>query len=243
MTGIYNDVLRQMRDLLPDVPSKRAAYSEDACAKDGEKDRILFRSDTAYELGGGGKPGAQAVLFAELEGQESETLLYGPDLCDISSDAAFGHFTVVRLKDSGDDSVTSERLKTVGFTVFQLYPEGYHVRISPSLCREQVRVSKAALKCAPPLSFINVGNSLIRAFLRQPDVERVQTIFITAPDVDHLALARLAAKAKRITDAVQSALDLKELDCASCKMKPVCDEIDGLREMHFRKEKKAGNNS
>ena len=41
MTGIYNDVLRQMRDLLPDVPSMRAAYSEDSCAAEGEKDLIL----------------------------------------------------------------------------------------------------------------------------------------------------------------------------------------------------------
>ena len=45
-------------------------------------------------------------------------------------------------------------------------------------------------------------------------------------------------KAKRITDAVQSTLQLDGLDCASCKMKPICDEIDGLRELHFRKEGK-----
>ena len=27
-------------------------------------------------------------------------------------------------------------------------------------------------------------------------------------------------------------------NCSSCRMKPVCDEIDGLRELHFQKEGK-----
>ena len=56
---LYNDVLRELRALLPAEPTQRAAYNEALCAPAGEKDRILFGADTAYELGGGGKPGAQ----------------------------------------------------------------------------------------------------------------------------------------------------------------------------------------
>ena len=232
---LYNEVLRQLRSLLPDPPSARGDFDEALCAPEGEKDRILFRADAAFELGGGGKPGAEAVLFADLPDKRSETLLYGPDLCEISSDVPFGHLTVVRLRET-EDVLSSERLKTVGFTVFQQYPAGYHIRVSPASCREQVRVAKEALRREPPLSFIHIGNSLIRAFLRQPDVEAVKTVFITDPSVDYKTLSVLAGKVKKITDAVQSTLQLGELDCASCRMKPVCDEIDGLRELHMRKE-------
>ncbi len=235
---LYDDVLRQIRSLLPATPTKRALYAPSKCAPEGEKDRILFRADTAYELGGGGKPGAEAVVFADIPERRSETLLYGPDLTEIAGDVPFGHITVVELKEDDEAALSSERLKTVGFTVFQLYPEGYHIRVSPAASREQVRVAKAALQKKPPLSFINVGNSLIKAFLRQPDVNSVQTIFLTDPGIDYKALSVLAAKAKKITDAVQSTLQMDELDCASCKMKPVCDEIDGLRELHFQKEGK-----
>ena len=235
---LYNDVLRQMRALLPDPPSKRAAYDENLCAPAGDKDRILFRADTAYELGGGGRQSAEAVLFADLPDNQSETLLYGPDLCGIASDVPFGHITVVKLKEPEDALLSSERLKTVGFTVFQLYPAGYHIRISPAACKEQVRVAKAALREDPPLSFVHVGNSLIKAFLSQQGVEAVQTVFVTDPAFDYKTLSVLAGKAKTITDAVHSTLQLDELDCASCKMKPVCDEIDGLRALHFRKEGK-----
>lgn len=235
---LYDDLLNRLRALLPDAPMIRAPYDPTACAPEGEKDRILFRADTAYELGGGGKPSAQAVLFADLAEHRSETLLYGPDLSDIAGDAPFGHFTVVELKETDEAALSTERLKTVGFTVFQLYPAGYHIRISPAACREQVRVAKAALRAGPPLSFVHVGNSLIRAFLRQPDVNSVRTVFITDPGADYKALSALAGQAKRITDAVQSTLQMDELDCASCRMKPVCDEIDGLRELHFQKEGK-----
>ena len=178
------------------------------------------------------------MLFAALPEAHSETLLYGPDLYEIACDVPFGHITVVEMEETEDALLSSERLKTVGFTVFQLYPQGYHIRISPAACREQVRVAKAALQKEPPLSFLNVGNSLIRSFLRQPGTKAVQTLFITDPAFDYKALSVLAKKAKRITDAVQSTLQLDELDCASCKMKPLCDEIDGLRELHFRKEGK-----
>ena len=53
---------------------------------------------------------------------------------------------------------------------------------------------------------------------------------------DYKALSALCGKAKQITDAVQSTLGLSELDCSTCSMKPVCDEIDGLRELHLKRE-------
>ena len=60
---------------------------------------------------------------------------------------------------------------------------------------------------------------------------------ITKKDFNYRELSVLAQKAKKITDAVHSTLQLTELDCASCKMTPVCDEVEGLRELHFKKEK------
>ena len=57
----------------------------------------------------------------------------------------------------------------------------------------------------------------------------------------YAALAALSRKAKSITEAVQHTLELGELDCASCKMKPICDEVDGLRELHLKREKENRN--
>ncbi|MBQ7637473.1 MAG: hypothetical protein IJS90_01055 [Clostridia bacterium] len=235
---LYDDVYSQIKQLLPVEASVRSPYRSDMCAPEGEKDRILFGSETAYELGGGGRQSASAVLFADIPEKQSETLLFGPDLDEISRDQPFGHVSVVRLKDGSGAQYSSETLKTIGFTVFRLYPEGYHIRISPVSCKEQVRVASSAIKKDRPLSFINVGNSLIREFLKHPEVEYAKTLFITDRDFDYRSLSAAALKVKKITDAVQSAMQLDELDCASCRMKPICDEIDGLRDMHLRKEGK-----
>ncbi len=233
---LYTDVIRQMEALLPAQPDFSAPYRSDDCAEAGDKNAILFRSDTAYELGGSGKPGVSSVVFGDLTSPCDEVLVYGNDLCELTQDMPFAHLTFVQLKDGSEEALRYEQLKDIGFRLFQLYPKGYHIRISPSSCREQVRVASSALRQSPPLSFYNVGCSLIRLLKEHEDVRCVKTVFVTGAGVDYAALAALARKAKQITDAVQSTLQLNTLDCASCKMKPICDEVEGLRELHFKKE-------
>lgn len=235
--NLFNGVAEAMRTLLPQTPDKAAFYREDLCAAAGDKNALLFRSDTAYELGGSGKAAVESVLFGALPQGRDEVLLYGKDLCELSGDSPFAHLTLIQLKTKSEDELRYEQLKTIGFSVFQLYPAGYHIRMSPSAGREQVRVARVALETAPPLSFLNVGCSLIRLLKAHEDVAAVKTVFVTNPDVDYAALAVLARKAKQITEAVQHTLTPDTLDCASCKMKPICDEVDGLRELHFQKEK------
>lgn len=233
---IFAEVTEKMMSMLPENPDKSAFYDSQMCADNGEKNAILFRSDTAYELGGGGKASVSSIVFTDSESVADEVVLYGDDLSDITEDTPFAHLTFVRLKQR-EEELSYEMLKNIGFTAFQIYPEGYHIRISPSLSKEQVRVAKSVVNSPQPLSFLNVGCTLIRAFRENDDVEAVRTVFITKKDFDFRTLSDLAQKAKRITDAVHSTLQLDELDCASCKMKAICDEVEGLRELHFKKEK------
>lgn len=234
---IFAEVTGKMMSLLPETADKTVLFSDELCAANGQKNSILFRSDTAYELGGSGKPAICSIAFADLPSMRDEVILYGPDLSEITEDTPFAHLTFVQIKQKNEEELTYEKLKNIGFTAFQIYPEGYHIRIAPSMSKEQVRVAKAVLHSDEPLSFLNVGCSLIRAFKENDDVEFVRTVFITKKDFDYRALSDLAQKAKKITDAVHSTLQLDELDCASCKMKPICDEVEGLRELHLKKEK------
>ena len=234
---IFAEVTEKILALLPESADKSVLYNAEFCAVNGEKNSILFRSDTAYELGGSGKSAVSSIIFTDSSLMCDEVILYGPDLNEITEDTAFAHLTFVQLKQRNKDELTYEQLKNISFTAFKIYPKGYHIRISPSASKEQVRVAKTAIQSNPPLSFLNVGCSLIRAFNESDDVEFVRTVFITKKDFDYRALSDLAMKTKKITDAVHSTLQLDELDCASCKMKPICDEVEGLRELHFRKEK------
>lgn len=240
---LFEDVIKEVRALLPDLPDKSCGFEECLCAEPGDKNALLFRSDTAFELGGGGKYAVESTMFTSFSEAGDEVLLFGKDLNEITEDVSFAHLTFIQLEEKSEENLHYEQLKSIGFTVFQLYPKGYHIRISPSAGREQVKVSKEALKRKPPLSFMNIGCSLIKLLKEQDDVAYVKTVFITCPDVDYPALAALARKAKKITDAVQKTLQLDELDCAACKMKPICDEVEGLRELHFQKEKERKNHA
>jgi len=233
---LYDDVIAAIRALLPDKPDSYCLFDPALCAPSGDKNAILFRSDMAFELGGSGKPSVNSTLFGAVPAMQDEVVLYGKDLCFLTQDTAFSHLTLVQLKNEDEATLRYEKLQDIAFCQFQLYPEGYHIRISPSAGKEQVRVAKAALQKTPPLSLLNVGCSLIALLKAQPDVLAVKTVFITDPAVDHAALAALARKAKQITEAVQHTLEMNSLDCASCKMKPICDEVDGLRALHFKQE-------
>ena len=233
---LYEDLIAAIRALLPAAPDKSCGFDPALCAPPGDKNAILFRSDTAFELGGSGKTSVNCTLFGAVPGARDAVALYGKDLCELTQDTAFSHLTLVQLKDESEETLRYEKLQDIAFCQFQLYPKGYHIRISPAACKEQVRVANAALRQTPPLSFLNVGCSLISLLKTQPDVAAVKTVFITDPAIDHTALAALARKAKQITAAVQHTFEMNSLDCASCKMKPVCDEVDGLRALHFKKE-------
>ena len=234
---IFAEITEKIISLLPDVADKSVLFDDSLCAENGDKNAILFRSDTAYELGGSGKASVSSIVFADFLPMQDEVILYGPDLSEINTDISFAHLIFVSLKQKNDEELTYEQLKNIGFTAFQIYPKGYHIRILPSAAKEQVRVAKSVVDSETPLSFMNIGCSLIEAFKKNDDVEAVRTVFITKEDFNYRALSDLAMKAKKITDAVHSTLQLDELDCASCKMKPICDEVEGLRELHLKKEK------
>lgn len=234
---LFEEVIKEIRALLPASPDKSILFDERLCAEQGEKNSLLFRNDTAYELGGSGKHAVESTMFTSFFDSKDEVFLFGKDLDEITGDVSFAHLTFIQLKEQSEKDLRYEQLKNIGFTVFRIYPKGYHIRVSPSSGREQVRVSKEALGREPKLSFMNIGCSLIRSLKAQDDVAFVKTVFITDPAVDYSALAALSRKTKRITDAVQKTLQLDALDCNACKMKPICDEVEGLRELHFQKEK------
>lgn len=98
--------------------------------------------------------------------------------------------------------------------------------------REQVRVSKKAIKAG--LSFADVGNLLIGKYHANPHVKAVQMLFITLPDVPYRRLDTFANQAGAITKTLNHALADVSMDCHACEWKPVCDTVDGMKELHQR---------
>ena len=231
---LFNSLLRDTKALLEKGAPKVWDYAERDCWHDIGSSELVLQKDAAYELGAAGKGSANYVLFSssvELVDKD-QVLLYGPDLKDIKGDCDFARIVLLRVGVLDDDDEQVYRiLKDIEFAKYHVYPEGYMVRMSPESYREQVRVSKKVLKKG--ISFRSIGASYIKAYKKDPNVLNATVIFVTAPGYDYAAMKDNAKKANDITNTLTHILEGLPTDCSVCSLKGICDEVEGMKELHF----------
>ena len=231
---LYNSLIKESNSLLEKGRPRVWEYSPGDAWKDIGSSELVLQKDAAYELGAMGKGSANYVLFTsspELVDKD-QILLYGADLGEIKGEVDFARIVLLRVGlIDGDDEAVYRTLKDIEFAKYHVYPEGYMVRMSPESYREQVRVSKQALKKG--VSFKNIGANYITAYKKDPNVLNATVIFVTAPDYDYGAMKKLAKKANDVTGTLTHILEGLPTDCSVCALKDICDEVEGMKELHF----------
>lgn len=231
---LYNSLILDTKAFLEKGQPKIWEYSERDCWKDLGSSELVMQRDAAYELGASGKGSANYVLFSSNPDyvDRDQVLLYGPDLRDIKGDCDFARIVLLRVGVLDDDNEQVYRiLKDIEFAKYHVYPEGYMVRISPENYREQVRVSKQAIRKG--ISFRSIGASYIKAYKKDVNVLNASVIFVTAPGFDYKAMRDTAKKAADITNTLTTILEGLPTDCSVCSLKGICDEVEGMKELHF----------
>ena len=209
---------------LPAVKSWRCTDQED----------LVLRSDMAYELGGGTKAAVSGLGFTTNSGlvPESGIFLIGPDLPEIQDDVPYARITLLRLE--GVEDLEPQQLYSVfrklEYTRYHIYPEGYMMRISTVKEREPVRISKASLK--EGMDFAGVGACFANQYIGNPWVKAVQTYFVTDSEADYGALWKCAHRFEQITESLNQVFQGFSMDCSTCSQRVLCEEIDGLKELH-----------
>lgn len=231
---LYNSLIKESNSLLEKGRPRVWEYSPGDAWKDIGSSELVLQKDAAYELGAMGKGSANYVLFTsspELVDKD-QILLYGADLGEIKGEVDFARIVLLRVGlIDGDDEAVYRTLKDIEFAKYHVYPEGYMVRMSPESYREQVRVSKQALKKG--VSFKNIGANYITAYKKDPNVLNATVIFVTAPGYDYGAMKKLAKKANDVTGTLTHILEGLPTDCSVCALKDICDEVEGMKELHF----------
>ena len=233
---LYNELIRETASLLPETV-RRWDYDPAAAWEDAGSSELVLMRDMAYELGGSGKAAAQytCVTTSRELVEKDEVLLWGPDLNELRADAPYARIALLRVgdieSDDGDDTVAYHAIKNMEFVKYHVFPRGYMLRISTESHREQVRVSKQALKKG--IDFRGVGCDFIRQYRKNPNVLAVKLLFITAPDAPYAALTEHAKRSADITRALCGILEGMPTDCSACRLKPICDEVEGMKTLHF----------
>ena len=239
---LYNSIIEKVNGHLGSTVPKKYAYNPDKTWEDVGGNQLIMMKESAYELGGDNKPAVNyACISSDDYVTEDEIWVYGKDLNEINGSVSFARIVLVKvdsLKGEGEEDTEPlfRAIQDIDFVKYHVYPKGYMIRSSSDSFREQVRVSKDAVKKG--ISFEHVGNSYVKEYKKNPNVLAVRVIFATVDDADYAEMRKDAKKVRDITKTLSKILEGMATDCHSCSLKEICDEVEGLKELHFGKEKK-----
>lgn len=232
---LYDECFSGVFELLEEYPAKRLDLGEGSEWRDAGKNQIIFQQDTAYELGGGTYPAISSIALTDSTDFVpcDEVLLIGDDLPEIKGDTPFARIALIRVNDEtiGSGDALYQAVRRIEYARYHLNPEGYMMRISAFSHREAARVSAKAL--SDGLDFSKVGRLFIEEYKKKAQVEAVKLLFVTAPDFPYERLNAVMEKSEKITTALDHIMKDVRMDCNTCSLKDVCEEVENLCNKDF----------
>jgi len=240
---LYDNVIRQLYSLLEKEMPRRYGYDPESCWPEADEFELIMTRDAAFELGGSSLPTANCTCVTSDDSliDKDEVLVYGRELGEIIGDVPYARIAILRVGDgldnAGDDSeATFRAIQDIDFVKYHVFPKGFMARTSALSNNEQVRIGKQAVRDG--ISFERIGDTFIRHYRQNPNVLNVRMIFITSADAEYKEIRRCARNVGDITKTLSKIMEGMPTDCHSCSLKPICDEVEGMKELHFGKAKK-----
>ena len=226
----FDSLIKDFSEICNKHSSSSFLFNDKIQWKENEYSKVILQRETACELDGTG--------FNMITGKavEDGVVLIGPDLDALSSKQKFARICFVQLESKDDEQQLYNLIRKVEYVKYHFFPEGYMIRTASRSHKEGVRVSKSAIKDG--LTFEKVGNILIRKFKEIPSVKAVKVYFVTDSAFDYVKMEEMAQKSNTITEALNHIMNSVKFDCDTCNLKPICDEVDGMKELHFKNAQK-----
>lgn len=228
--NFYDSLIDEVYALSLCSSQKSCPYDENNARTDTSYSKVILQRDTAYELDGTG------ISLVTSSPVEDGIIIVGEDLNEIKENRKFARISIVQTEDIEGRQKAHNLIKKIEYVKYHYFPEGYMIRTASSSHKESVRVAKAAIKDG--ISFDKIGNLLIKKYKEIGAVKGVKVVFVTAPVADYNSFVRIAEKSNDITKTLNHVMNTVNFDCDSCNLKSVCDEIEGMRELHFRNKEK-----
>ncbi len=235
---LFNPVIDKLPEMTGKTEKKVMLYRPEKIWPETDHYEMILQREMAYELGADGRDAVSMTLVTTdpsyFDGDTVEVI--GPDLQEIKKGTPYARIVLLKTgdieSDDEDDTETAFRaIQSMDFIKYHVFPKGFMVRTSGMTNREQIRVSKKALKDG--VDFEKIGNTFIKHYKENENVLSVRIIFITAADADYSALRDAAKKSSDITSSLSQILKGMPTECGSCGLKDICDEVEGLKELHF----------
>lgn len=230
---LFDSEIKEVLNLLNNQEIKELDIT-DNLLEDVGKNNMVFSNESAFELGSD----ENSISFDLSTSNsslvsEDKLLLIGDDLNEIKTNQKFSRITLVKVDDDeikGDELY--DRLEKIKFTKYRVSPKGYMLRTA-SGNKERIRVSK---EISNNTSFSTIGSAYLKAYKQIPFVKNVTIIFITGDHDIYKKLKEIGIRKTNITEAIDHILKgMVANDCGSCSVKELCDQVEGMREIHQNK--------
>ncbi len=221
----FDNLINDFYQLCHGISFDSCEYSvNDICPCDDHL-QVVMQRDTAFELEG---TGFELVTSSTVS---DSVVVLGDDLQNINVNTKFARVCIVGIDDTVDEQSAHSIIKKIEYEKYKFFPTGYMMRASIGDKTEKVRVSKKAIRNG--IDFYSIGNSYIKRLKENPRVRGVKVYFITNKSFDYLSLKEISQKSTDILKTLDHVMSSVNFDCDTCKLKPICDEVEGLRELHF----------
>ncbi len=227
MMNFFDPLLDDFHHMTGDLSGKSSPFSPDELWPDAGYSEVILKRDTAFELDGTG-----FLLATEkpIAGSSDMVTVIGEDLQEIRKDRKFARVALVQIEETIPEEKYYDTIKKIEFVKYHYFPVGYMLRTSTKGHREVVRVSGKALQAG--ITFGKTGNLFLKKLREIPEVRQVHLCYLTDPLIDFPALEAMAERNEQITQTLNHVSTMLTFDCAACARKPICDEVDGMRELH-----------
>lgn len=222
----FDSLIADAYDFIADSEQNIYNYTPKNAWRDVGYNQVILQRETLFELDG---IGVNLVTSAEVT---DGVIVIGDDLGEINTNRKFARISVIELDADGDEQECYNLIRKIEYTKYHYFPDGYMIRTSSRSHKEVVRVSKAAIK--EGIDFQKVGSLLINKYKENKSVKGVKVIFITDNRADFSEIEAIAVKNNSITEALNHVINSVNFDCSTCNLKPVCDEVEGMKELHFK---------
>ena len=230
--NVYDTLLKETLEVLRAQPFRELSI-RDSSWNMLDSNEFLMGREVRFELGDRFRDSVVSHIPTsdpDLVG-EDRIFLLGPDLPEIRQNTNFSRITLFNIDDIKDPNKAYIGVRKLNYERYKIIPEGYMILSSSFENKENVRVSKKAVKQG--LNFEILGNLYRQRYHRLPGVNHVQVYFIVG-DYDFVPqLVALSRKVNEVTQAFDHILKNVILDCDVCPLKTICEDIEALRKLHF----------
>lgn len=230
---VYDKVIKDTIEILKDYECKDLKINKNVNWNCLTNNEFLMEREVDFELGHRIDP---CTVYNCLTSNDElinkdRILLYGKDLNEIKENCNFSRITFMNVDKVEDPNKAYIGIKKLEYERFKVIPEGYMILSSSLQNRENIRVSKKAIKKG--INFETIGNLFINHYKKIEGVNNVWMIFLVGdyPFIENFV--KKSYEVDAITDAFDHILKNVIVDCEVCPLLTICEDIEALRELHF----------